>query len=603
MWTALRSLFDRAVGQLADDLRADPYLLSVFLLAAVLAGFWFWHRIPNFATRDEHSRLMDVLVAYGSVVADPGLEGLREGVLWGRAPFGATFYLFALAVLPMVLAAAALGRLDVLLAFVAPSREFGYYPSWHATPEWVWTWSIAAVRLVNVLFAVGVVYLTYRLGTAIRGRWTGRLAAVLLTITWGFLTVAHEGGEDMPATFFVILTLYLLYRYVETGETAPFYAASATGGVAIAFKLTAVPVVPLIGIAHVIGARTAWRGDRTAGETATTAGEYWTTKLRRPRRLAAGASIGLVTILLGFPTLLVGGVEPFLIRVVAGPAARATHATGPDAPVWWWFLRGYLNGLGLPLFLAAVAGVGASVVHLREARSGEYRGTVLVVALLATYVAMFSLWHDFRVHHLLPTFPLLAVLLAGTLDRFREDRPAIARPAMAVLLVTTGAYAVAGDLGYTSMPRDRATAWLTEHADENATMEVYRRNVQDAAVPHDMRINHLFGPEDPEETVVACPEYIQLGYRDLLYLDPETYYRNSPRRAAYVRSLLEEEYNYEIAAEFGPRPPDFVPRRPTPESLVDLVPVGVNPHTDQYADEQELAQNQYTIVLERSGPC
>lgn len=587
MLATLRGLFARAAGQFVDDLRTDPYLKYLLLLAAVLAGFWFWHRIPNFATRDEHSRLMDALVAYGSVIADPGVEGLREGVLWSRAPFGATFYLFGLAVLPIVLAAALLGHLDIFLAFSDPQWEFGFYPSWHATPEWVWAWSIGAVRAFNVLFAVGTVYLTYRLGTAVRDRATGRLAALLLTLTWGFLTIAHEGGEDMPALFFVVLALTLVSQYVETGETALFYAGCAAGGVAIAFKLTAAPIVPVVGIAHLLRARTA--------ET------DWWAAFWQPRLLGGGALVGLVTIVLGFPTALVGGVEPFLVRVFGGSVGRATHATGPDAPVWWWFLRGYFSALGLPLFVAAVAGVAASVAHLRN-RAAGFRGIVLVASTLALYVLMFSMWHDFRVHHLLPTFPLLAVLLAGALVRFRDRRPALARPAIAVLLLTTGAYAVAGDVGYASMPRDRATAWLTENADENATVEVYRRNVQDTAVPHDMRVNHLYGRELDEE-VVACPAYVQLGYRDLLYLTSDTYYRNDVERAEYVRSLLDGEYNYEVAAEFGPRPPNYVPERPTPGSVVDLLRLGVVPHTDQYADEQELTPNQYTVILKRTGPC
>lgn len=583
-------LSSRAVDQVREDLRRDPYLPYLLLLAAIVLGFWFWHLVPNFATRDEHSRLMDVLVAVGTFLDEPGLEGLREGVLWGRVPFGATFYLFGLAVLPVVLVAAVLGRLDLFLVFDSPSWEFGFYHSWHATPEWVWTWTIATVRIVNVLFALGAVYLTYRLGTAIRDRPTGRLAAVLLTFTWGFVVIAHEGGEDMPALFFVLLALYLVYRFVETGERGLFYAAAAAGGAAIAFKLTAAPVVPLIAIAYLLRTRRATKEGSLA-------------PLWQPRLLVGGAAIGLVTIVLGYPTALVGGIEPFLGRVAADPGQRASHATGPDAPIWWWFLRVYLNGLGLPLFVAAVAGVAASLQHIRE-RAAGFDGVFLVVGLLATYLYMFAWWHDFRVHHLLPTFPLLGLLLAVGTERLRERRPALAGPILAVLLVTTAAYAVGGDIGYASMPRDQATAWLAENADENATMEVYRRNLQDAAIPHGMRINHLYGRELGGEEVVDCPEYIQLGYRDLLYLAPDTYYRNGQRRRAYIRALVDETtYNYTIAAEFGPRPPNFVPQRPTPGSLAELLPVGIYPHTDMFADEQELTPNQYTVVLRRTGPC
>jgi hypothetical protein len=581
-----RELLGRAKRQVTTDLDEDPYLLWVLVLSAVLAGFWFWHRIPNFATRDEKSRLLDALVGYGSVVADPTIEGLREGVLWGRVPFGATFYLFAVAVLPVVLVAALVGQIDAVAGLAVPHWEFGFYPAWQGAPEWLWTWSLVFVRLGNVAFAVGAVYLTYRLGVATRDRATGRLAALLLTLTFGFLTIAHEGGEDMPALFFVLLALYLLVRYVQAGDDRLFFAASAAGGVAIAFKLTAAPVVALIGVGYLLRARAT----------------DWPRSLVRPKLLVGGAALGALFIVLGFPTLLVGGVDRFLDRFLSDTVGRATHPTGPDAPIWWWFLRGYFSALGLPLFVAAVGGVLAAVGTAREEATS--RGAVVLIAVaLFAYLLVFSRWHDFRVHHLLPTFPLLALLLAGALVRFRDRRPALARPLLAVLLVTTGIYAAVGTAGFAAMPRDQADAWLVEEVGENETLEVYRRDFQDAAVPHGLQVNHLYGDEGAAERVDPCPEYVELGYRDLLYLKDGTYYRNNRARQVYVRELLEGGYGYEIAAEFGPRPPNFVPQRPTPGSLTELLRLGVIPQTDQFADEQELAANQYTVILELTGEC
>ena len=583
---ALRSLFARGVGVVAADLREDRRLRYLLLCATLLCGFWFWHRLPNFATRDEHSRLLDVLVAYGSVAADPSVESLRQGVAWGRVPFGATFYLFGLAVLPVVLFTVLLGQSEVLTTVAGPDPEFGFYPAWAATPAWFWTGALAAVRLVNVLIAVGCVYLTYRVGRVVWGRTAGQLAGLVLTLTFGFLTIAHEGGEDMPALLFVLVTLYLLVRYVQTGVRWRFFAASAAGGVAIAFKLTAAPVVALVLAAHVLRARQA--------------PNTWET-LAQPALVVPGALLGALAIAIGFPTLLVGGVEPVTRRLLENPGARAAQSTGPDAPVWWWFLRGYLSGMGLPLFLAAAAGVGATVVRAGLGRAN--RETVLVLTGVVLWVGLFAGWHDFRVHHLLPTFPLLALLLAGVLVRFRDRRPSLARPAVAALLVTGGLYAAVGVGGYAAMPRDDAVAWLETNADDGDTVEVYRRHLQDTAVPHGMAVNHVYGAERGGERVDRCPEFIQLGYRDLLYLDRDTYYRNSNARFSYIRGLLDGEYNYAIAAEFGTRPPGFVPARPTPGSVADLLRHGVVPQTDQYADEQELAANQYTLVLERTGDC
>jgi len=590
MASRIRALFRRVRAQVADDFRSDPYLPFIVLLAAVLCSFWFWHRIPNFATRDEKSRLLDAMVPMGRMIADPSIETLQRSVEWSRVPFGPTLYLFGLALLPVLLVSVLTGDLSAFTELGYPEPEFGYYPAWHGTPEWIWTWSLVFVRLFNVAFAVGAVYLTYRLGTVLRDRATGRLAALVLTLTFGFLTIAHEGGEDMPALFFLLLALYLLVRYVRTGDGTAFLAASATGGVAIAFKLTAAPIVFLVGLAYLL------RGRHVEGE--------WFEALFRPRLVAGGALLGLLAILVGYPTFLVGSFDKFLYRVLEQPGARSTHTTGPTAQIWWWFLRGYFSALGLPLFFAALAGVVASLSAVRDQATSTDALALAGVALVV-YLLLFSGWHDFRVHHLLPTFPLIALLLALSLIRLRERNPSVGTPVIALLLVTTGIYAGVGVGGYASMPRDQATEWLQDNADDDATMEIYRRDFHDAAVPHDMRINHLFGPEDEAEaaSIVDCPEYIQLGYRDLLYLQNGTYYRNGRDQQAYFRDLLSGEYSYRIVAEFGPRPPNFVPDRPTPGSVTDLFHVGLVPQTDQYADEQELAENQYTVILQRDSAC
>ncbi len=148
-----------------------------------------------------------------------------------------------------MLVAAITGDLGAFTTIAFPSWEFGHYEVWAATPEWIWTWSLVSIRLTNVVAALCAVYLTYRLGVAIEGRNAGRLSAVVLSLTFGFLTISKEAGEDMPALAFVLLALYLLVRYVQTDDGTLFLAASAAGGVAIAFKLTAAPVILLIGVA------------------------------------------------------------------------------------------------------------------------------------------------------------------------------------------------------------------------------------------------------------------------------------------------------------------------------------------------------------------
>jgi hypothetical protein len=575
----------RRVGR---DLREDPYLPYLLVGALVLAGFWFWHLVPNFATRDERDRLLDPLVAYGTVFEDPSLESLREGVTWGRTQFAATFYLYAVVLLPVVAATLLLGRGDVLVAFDTPTRAFGRYELWHGTPAWFWTASIVLARLTNVAFAVGCVYLTYRIGTTTRDRATGRLAALLLTFTFGFLMLAHEAGEDVPALFFTLLAFYLALRYVETGSGRRYLAGCAAGGLAVAFKLTAAPVVVVLGVAYLLR-------DRAAGERLPLPSRPWL--------LVSGAALGAAVIVLGFPSALVtGSFDPLVERVVGESVDRTNAPTGPDAPVWWWFLRGYLNGLGLPLFLASVGGVLAAVVGLSR-RATRTAGVVLALTAVGCYLLLFSGWHSFRVHHLLPTFPLLAVLVAVGFARLGVERRSLAGPLLAVLLVASGSYAAVGVAGYADQPRDEAVDWLDANAAPNATLGVSRNDFQDAAIPHWMDVERLDAGDRPGLDAEVCPEYVQVTRRDLLNRREEFRFGYDPEYAAYLGDLLAGEYDYELVAEFGPRPPEFVPRRPTPGSLVDLLPLGVVPRVDQYGDEQELGPNQYTAILKRTGDC
>jgi hypothetical protein len=593
----------RANQQFLSDVREDPYLGYVLLGALVLAGFWFWHRIPVFATWDEHDRVLDPLVAYSSVLNNPGWEGLQEGISWGREPWGGTFYLYALAVLPVVFGAAVTGNIDAVTGIGLPEYTYAHYEVWAETPRWVWTWSLVFVRLTNVILAVATVYLVYRLGTEIWTRKTGRLAALILSLTFGFLKLAKEGGEDMPATFLVVLAVYLLVLYLQSGTDRRLYQASAVGGLALAFKLTVAPIVFTIGLAHVLRARSA---DGSLRST-----------LWRPRFLATGAGIGLAVLLLSFPSLLVGDFDHVASRLFLSAGEKVDNQMGPTAPLWWWYLRTYLSAFSIPLFVGAVLGAGGACYYLgrrvrgldslRE-RAPQVDAIALLVGILALFGLLVSTWHDWRVHHILPTFPFLLLLAAWGFREFETVRPRVTRVALAVVLVSAAVYTGVGTAGYASVPRDDATEWLDENADREATMEMYYHGFIENAIPHWMHVNPLWNGNDTG--VDPCPEYIQVGYKDLLYLQdiPENQLSadvdtDVGNRSEYIRKLVDGEYNYRIVAEFGQRPENFVPERPTPGSFTDLLPLGIHPQSDQYGDEQEFTVNQYVAIMQLEGAC
>lgn len=593
----------RVDRQVRTDLRADPALLWILLLALVLTSFWFWHRIPNFATRDERWRIVDPMETIGFVRADPSLEGVREGLTYWRT-YGATLHLAGVVSLPVFAYLFLTGEFGV---FETTTRAWslGLWAHWLDVPGWLWTATLLIGRLTIVGFAVGSVYLMYRIGTVVDDRSTGRLASLLFSLTWGFLVLAHEVGEDVPALFFFLLGLYGVLEYVNTGHTRWFYAACLAGGVAIGFKLSAGVTVPLIGVGYLLRARRA--------------GDGWIRPLYRPRLLAVGLACGLGAIVLSYPGVIVGGPDVFIDRIGRGVDAKTALHRYREAPSWWWLLRGSLHGLGLPLFVAVVASVPPALSRVRE-RSLAADAIVLATVGVAVYRLIYSLWSYIRPHHLLPVFALAIVVLAVVFARWLERRPALVRPVLAVLVVTTALYAGVGVLGYASQPRDEATSWVASHAGPDATVETYALDPQEAAVPHDFRVYR------PTRRVVAdtrydsvdawmramparCPDFVVLNaHESLQYLAPNDYSRRAriqadDERRAYIRDLLDEDtYPYEVVGRFGPEPRYL--RASSPRSTwTAVLRAGVIPRTVQYGDGQDMGPDQYTIVLERSGHC
>jgi len=585
----------RAGRRIRDDLGSDPYLPYILLLAAFLASFWIWHRLPNFATRDERWRVVDPIEAAAYLSEERSLDSLREGVNAWRN-YGATFYVAAFALVPVAVAVLATDQVGPFLDMgkhrFAWDNDVWYWEHWLRTPGWIWAASVLPFRLVNAALVVGSVYVIYRIGTTMRDRAAGRLAALLLTLTWGLLVLAHEAGEDVPAMFFTLLSFYFALRYVEDGRAREFYWGCVAGAVGIGMKLSAGVSVIVLAVAFFL------RAKREGGRV--------THRYVRPVFLLAAAAIGLVVVWVGYPTVLVEFDPGALFdRISRGTSEKSSPHGWRVKPSWWWILRGYLHGLGLPLFVAAVAGTLGGLTLLRE-RSRAADGVRLALIGAASLLALTSTWSYVRMHHLLLTFPLLVLLATTSLVRVRDRWPAAGRVLVAVLLLTSGAYAVGGDLAYASQPRDQATQWLADRATPNTTVETYVGDPQEAAVPHHVDVSHA-GPSRRLEE--RCPEYIVLSYhRELLALAPDSWGKSArrvgnPGSERYYRDLLAgDTYPYEVAKRFGRRP-RFLDGEERRSTWREMLHVGVRPRTIQYGDPQDMGVDQYTIVLRRTGEC
>lgn len=547
--SAFRRVFLRPIRR---DLDADPWLRYVLLLGFALSVFGIWARVPNFVGPDEYSRLIQPMKVAGQFLGDPGLDSLRAGLTDGRT-LGATFYLYALVLAPIFLAVLLTGQLGQFLTLGGLTSR---WTLWQKAPAWFWTSSVLLGRAVSVGLGLASVYLVYRIGVRARNRWTGRAAATGLAVTFGFVESAHTVNEDIPMLVFLLLTVLLALQYVDTGDRRPFWLSCLAGGAAIAFKLTGGAAVPVVGAAYVLRSRRV---------------DDWQTALIRPTLLLGGVAIGAATIAVGFPSVLVGGPEQLLTRVSHTTGQKTTLPGGVVAGIEFWLLRGYLSAFGLPLFLGVVGGVAVAGLSGFDDRVGTDQLLLLAVPV-ATVLAVFATWRYVRVHHLLPTLPFLLLLAAVGADRVRDKRRRVLRVGLALLLVTSFAYAGVGDIRFTTDPREQATDWLHTNADETATVEVYENSIADVAAVHGRPISYYEYPENNatyDNTLVLNesaytewmtempdrePAYIQLTSNELQYVTPgHPAAKRYPERGEYIAGLLNGSYDYTVVATFGQR--------------------------------------------------
>lgn len=551
---AVRRCRERVVGPVRADLAADPTLRYLLALAVLTCGFGIWFRLPNFAVPDEYSRLIQPMKVAGRVVADPSFESLRAAVTDGRA-LGATFYIYAAVLAPVFLIVFTSGQLG---EFARLGTIQSRWDLWHAAPAWFWTSAVLLSRLVSVALGVGCVYLTYRLGTELRDRFAGRLAALFLALSIGFLAQTHLVGEDVPMLFLLLLATVLAHSYVVDGRTSTFLLGALAGGLAIAFKLSGGVAAVVLGAALIVRAA---RSDDPTRE------------LLRPDVILGGMAVGTVAIYVGFPSVLVGGLDELIARITREMGTKAGKSGGFSASIWYWFGYQYVSGLGIPLFVGVFVAFAATVLRL-VAQSDEPVSPLKWLLLVAVLfpLAVYSRWEFVRLRHVVPSFPLLLVFLGTEVSRWRHRERAwrAVRVGVAVLLVTTAFFAGVAESQYLSDPRDEATQWIESNTAENATLEVYENSIADVGTPHGRKTIHYSFPEEQATNTSDLvlndssytdwmlsmpdrePDYIQLTANELDYVDPSaTDYRQYPERREYVRGLLDGEYDYRVVARFG----------------------------------------------------
>lgn len=284
-------------------------------------------------------------------------------------------------------------------------------------------------RLISVAFALGTIYLMYRVAVSFfRSHTAGIIAAFLLATSVAHTALSMVGRHWVPVTFFFVAALFVL-TYERVAAVRRYGYALIIAGIGMGVSSIAALIVPMMALHFFVFGQVRIADAVRSGFLWVTGGIALALALL-PTLLSPTSNGFLADTTLDLPksiqSLLTAPIEPFIILL-------------PSEPV---------------LILAALAGF--AVLLYRERR------TALFSALfIAGYSLVFFVLFRFETRFLLPLVPFLALLGSYALSLLFTSRyRLVALVVLALPLIVVGRLAW---LSYEGDTRTLARTWVLEH--------------------------------------------------------------------------------------------------------------------------------------------
>jgi 4-amino-4-deoxy-L-arabinose transferase-like glycosyltransferase len=334
-------------------------LVSAFFAVALLVRAWGTRfGLPEYIYHpDEHA------------IVDRAAAILRTGDYsphWFNYP-SAYVYLQALSYVPYFLISAARGLGNT----IPDPAPYGFY---------------FAGRLMTAFVGALTVPLVYALGSRLYGRRTGLLSSALLTFCLLHVVHSHYVTTDVPAAFFVSLSVLFCALVIHSPKTRYTLLAGLFAGLAASTKYpAAMALIPVL-VAQLFRP-SARQGGALAQRLGLSAATF-----------AGGFLLGTPYAVLELNTFLSS-----LASVVGHYGASQPGFEGGNT--WLWYLREALTS-------ADVVMVALGLVGILWASAKHRRGDLLLLSFLVPYYLLISLWRVRFERSLVALLPLLMVLAA-----------------------------------------------------------------------------------------------------------------------------------------------------------------------------------------------
>jgi len=252
-------------------------------------------------------------------------------------------------------------------------------------------------RLTIFAFGIGVVYLTYKIARNLFGKTTAVISGLVSCFALGLVQLSCSVKADIPALFFLLLSLFFVTLAIKRGLRSYLYGAFFLTGIASATKFHVIFGVFFCAMAAFLYFRQ----------------DLWKT-------LLYGSMCYLGGLALGCPFILLRPLSIFNDTVVR---LGKEYIVEKDIsfPVIFHLKHHLRNILGIPLEVMSIGGIFYAIYR-------HSKKDIVLLAFIAPFLAVFFNSIGFA-FHLLPVVPLMIILssrLAVDFTRFLTSRRAYA---------------------------------------------------------------------------------------------------------------------------------------------------------------------------------
>ena len=320
------------------------------------------------------------------------------------------------------------------------------------------------IRLPSVLCGLGVVIITFLLGTMLFSQNVGLFAGLVLTLNYHFIKVSCLARTDMMLCFFISLALYfflLAYRQ-EKRRSVYSILAFITMGLGSITKGPLGLIVPLL----IMLVFLFFKHDL---------------KQLRSMRLGWGFTIWLAIMLGWFLAALREGGQVFIDVVIFDEMVNRFLGVGTRAEKTrpFYYLVSHFFGKFLPWSLF----VPSALALFWKSRKNEHEGRLLFpVVWLITVLIFFSLSKGKRFDYLIPLYPAASIIVAHFWFSVIEQRVAAQWSkqlrAISISYLSVCAVIVAGMAAFMALPALRE-AIVRVRPDSSQAIELLLNSVTD----------------------------------------------------------------------------------------------------------------------------